>query len=449
MSISRIFDISKRSLLSHQAAINTTAKNISNVNTEGYKRRQVDLSKLGIGFSGINGTQSPKAITRIRQRFAEVQLYQENHELGKYTSKQMLLTRVEDIYGEPRESALSNTLAQFWSSWGELANDPENNAARSRVKDKGQMLALTLNSLYNDMTEFQRQIGMDVQDKVAEVNRLSRQIFKINKQIGSSTTNDLLDERDVLIGKLSSLIDVDVREKSGQEVTISTGGNILVSASIQSNIEVNIQNQGADYSIDIKLTETDKPLTIRSGELGGLLETVNEILPSQIDQINTLAITIAENVNSLHQTGYDLNDNSGFYFFKNGITSAGDFALNNSIINNPTLIVTSDVIGEAGNGTIAQNISNLRNMGLIDNQSTADYYNSMISHIGNSVQEVTFLKRSQEKVVQSLRNQRDSVSAVSLDEEMTKLIEYQRGYQAATKMIITANEMVQTLLNLI
>ena len=449
MSISRIFDISKRSLFSHQAAIDTTAKNISNVNTEGYKRRQVDLSKLGIGFSGINGTQSSKAITRIRQRFAEVQLYQENHELGKYTSKQTLLTRVEDIYGEPRESALSSTLSQFWNSWDELANDPENNAARSRVKDKGQLLAHTFNSLYNDMTEFQRQIGMDVQDKVAEVNRLTRQIYKINQQIGSSATNDLLDERDVLVGKLSSLIDVDVREKSGQTVTISTNGNILVSASVQSNIEVNIQNRGSDYSIESKLTDTGKALTIRSGELGGLLETVNEIIPSQIDQVNNMAMTIAKNVNSLHQSGYDLNDNSGFDFFKSGITNAGDFVLNDSIINDPTLIVTSDAIGETGNGTIAQNISNLRNMSLIDNQSVSDYYNSMISHVGNSVQEVTFLKRSQEKVVQSLRNQRDSVSAVSLDEEMTKLIEYQRGYQAATKMIVTANEMVQILLNLI
>ncbi|MFQ6604261.1 MAG: flagellar hook-associated protein FlgK [Fidelibacterota bacterium] len=449
MSISKIFDISKRSLLSHQTAINTTAKNISNVNTEGFKRRKVDLSKLGIGFSGLNGVQGSKAISRVRQRFTELQLYQEKHELGQYSTSQRLLTRVEDIFGEPRDSALANTLMQFWNAWEDLSSDPENDAARYRVRDKGQMVAHVFNSLHHDMTEFQHQIGYDVQEKVAETNLILNQIYKINQQLGLNVTNELLDERDAQVEKLSAILNINVRESSDQTLTISSNGVILLSASTISELEANQTEEGSNYSMEIGVKNTNKSFVPESGVIGGLLQTINDVIPDQIDRINTLAKTITEDVNALHRSGYSSDDDTGFNFFDPALQHAGDFAVTDSILDNARIIATADTIGEQGNGNLAQAIASLRESSMVGNQSISDYYRTTVSRVGNLAQEATFMRESQEKVVQSLMNQRDSVSAVSLDEEMTKMIEYERGFQAATKMIITADEMIQTILNLI
>ena len=153
MSIARIFEIGKRSLLSYQAAIDTTSGNIANVNKQGYSRRRVDLSDLTAGIPGIGRIGlgvNVENIERIRERMIEYQLYQETQNLGRYESGEMMLKQLEGIYAESSGAGLSNILSQFWNSWNDLANDPESQANHAVVKDKGIVLANTFNRIHND-----------------------------------------------------------------------------------------------------------------------------------------------------------------------------------------------------------------------------------------------------------------------------------------------------------
>ncbi len=449
MSISRIFDISKRSLLSHQSAINTTAKNIANVNTEGYKRRRVNLSQLGFGFSGLSGSMSPKGVDRIRQQFAESQLWYENQNLGKYRTDEMLLTRTEDIYGEPGDSGLANVLTEFWNSWNDLANNPESQSVRSLVRDKGVLLANTFNRLHSDLKNFQKQISVDVQEKVKQVNRLINQIRTINEQMGVSASDDLLDQRDLIISELSQLLNIETRENQDGIVTVSTSGQILVSGSDVNELDTEVSTQDRALSVNVIFKFGNRPTNITSGELGSMIGVINEHIPEQIDQLNILAKSLSERVNAVHSSGYNLDGITGIDFFKSGITQADELKVSDAVLEDATLIATSAAAEEAGDGSIAQSIFDIQFESVVQNNTVADFYNSLISRVGGRVKEAAFLSNSQEMVVQNLQNERDAVSGVSLDEEMTKLIEYERAYQAAARMISSADEMIQTVLNLV
>ena len=140
---------------------------------------------------------------------------------------------------------------------------------------------------------------------------------------------------------------------------------------------------------------------------------------------------------------------TGMNFFANNISGADDFRVSEEIFRDPSLIATSSTIDAVGDGSIAQAISDIQFESCVQDNTISDFYNGLISNIGNRVQEAQFMRRSQEMVVQNLENQRDSISGVSLDEEMTKLIEYEQAYQAAARMIATVDEMVQTVLNMI
>lgn len=448
MSISRIFDISRQALLTHRSAIDITARNIANVNTEGYKRRRIDLSKLALGLGGLNGMLTKDGVTRIHQRFVENQLWYEDQDLGKYQSDEMILTQVQGIFNEPTASGLSNVLSEFWNVWNDLANDPESQSTRSLVRDKGVILANTFNRNYQSLRDLQYQIGLDIQENVSRVNQVIGQIKTINEKVGVHLSNDLLDQRDLLINDLSKLINIDIKEYSSGEVTISSRGQILVSGNYINELVVDISMENGLRNIDIKFND-GRSVNILSGQLGSLIEVHNRHIPDYIEKLNLLATSIATQVNSIHTSGYNVSGVTGIDFFSSDITGAADFKIDDNVYQNPSLIATSTAIDEPGDGSIAQLISDIQFEKNIQGGTVSEFYHSLISQIGSQVQEATFLRESQEIVVQTLRNQQDSISGVSLDEEMTRLIEFEQAFEAAARMITVVDEMIDTVLNMV
>ena len=139
---------------------------------------------------------------------------------------------------------------------------------------------------------------------------------------------------------------------------------------------------------------------------------------------------------------------SGLNFFNDNITGAGDFSLTAEILSDSSLIATSSDPDAQGDSNVAQAISDLQYGELINGKPILDYYNSIIADVGNRVQEAKFIHQNQDKIVQQLQIQRASVTGVSLDEEMTQLIQYEQAYEAAARMITTVDELMQTILSL-
>lgn len=452
MSISSILDISKRALLSHRSAIGTTSQNISNINTLGYSRRRTNFEALDgsqVGFTRLQSNISGDTITRVRDHFIDQQLNRQNTFLGKYRMDATVFKQIEDIFGEPHESGLSNTLSEFWNSWSELANDPESQNARMIVHDKALSLEQNFHRIYNDMTQLQKSIEEEITQKVGIINQKLNQIKSINGQIVVHQSDDLLDQRDLLVKQLSEIIEIESREGANGAINLFANGQILVSGMTINELTTERLESDELPEVAVQLKNSGRRLEIKAGELGSLMEVHNRDIPDYIEQLNSLAINIAKAVNTIHRHGYNLDGVTGVNFFATQITSAGNFKVSHYIRDDASLIASASVADEPGNGAVAQALSDIQYNNAIKGNTLSEFYNSLVTAIGSRVQESEYLRESQSKVVQSLQNQQDSASAVSLDEEMVNLTKYEQGYQAAAKVVNTVNDLMITVLELI
>ncbi|MBO8130520.1 MAG: flagellar hook-associated protein FlgK [Candidatus Marinimicrobia bacterium] len=452
MAISEILNISKKAIFNYRSAINVTAKNIANINTEGYKRRRVELSSISEsigGFNQLGGELISENIVRIRNAFVENQVNYEKQNLAKYKMDESLFGQIEDIFSEPTDAGLSKVLQDFWESWNSLALEPESIAARNIVKDKGVILTNTIQRYYNNLVELQRNTKDEIVNKVERVNNILSQLAELNKKIVSRRTSDLLDQRDKLLSELSDYLNVKIKEEKNASLTILAGNQIVLSGDLASEITVDLTMENNVYKAELYTDGTTRLANIDSGEIGSMMNIINNEIPNMISTLDNIAISISLYVNMLHSRGYTLDGKTGVYFFKTDVQGASNFDLNPEIVRDPSLVVASSKPDEPGNNEVAVAIHDLQFRDIISDTTIEDYYNSFISNVGAKAQEAEFLRSSQEKVVTNLQNTLDSISGVSLDEEMTNMIEFQHAYEASAKMIKTVDEMIVTILNMV
>lgn len=451
MSISSLMGASRVALSAYQSAIETTARNISNVGNTDYVRRRTDVGAL-ISPNGGLGFREQDHIDRLESGFIQRQLWNKNQHLGRHEADELIYSQIESVFNEPGSSGLSSMMSEFWNSWNDLANDPESNTARAMVKDKGILLSNTFVRLDSDLNNMQKEIGYDLEDTIKEINVLMNQIQSINEKVSTNYSYDLADARDAAISRLSQLINIDVTERSDHIVSISTSGNIsvpLVNTSSINELNATIEAHAKYNTTNVSFSEGGSISSITGGKLGSLLEIYNSSIPDYSNEIDALATAIGTEVNDVHQLGYNLENGTGISFFDPEVSGASSLSVSTAIIYDPHLIATSSNPDESGNASIASRIADLQNVNLLRGEKFSDHYNSIVSKVGSKVQESSFLKDSQGIVIDSLKNRRDSISGVSLDEEMSNLVKYQQAYQAASRMISVADELIQSVMALI
>ncbi len=452
MSISSILDNSKRGVQANKSAIKLTSENIANINTPGYSRRMAtfnDMNSKTAKYGTISNSQISEEISRKRNKFVDEQFLTQNPNLAKYSMDTQLFTQMEDIFGEPGDSGISQHLNEFWTAWGDLAADPESEPARMVVVDKAVALEKAFNRVNSELTELKKTIGTNLQGNVTEINNYLHALSDINTEISANNSDALMDERDKIVTKLSDYFEIQTYEGKHGEITVAAAGQILVSNEEVNEIEVTTENVGNSYSLNVGIKNGDNNIAIQSGEIGSLISVANEYIPDYRQRLDSVATNLSAEVNKIHQNGYNLNNESGNNFFKQNINSAGSFAVNPLIEKNPYLVATSDQLGESANSNIARRINDIQNQSTLNGVSVNDYYSGIATDIGSRVKKSEELLSSQEKIIMTIQNQQDSESGVSLDEELVNLSSYQQAYQASAKVIGTVQELVSSILALV
>ncbi|MFB0515233.1 MAG: flagellar hook-associated protein FlgK [Candidatus Neomarinimicrobiota bacterium] len=444
-------EVGKQGMLLSQFGLQITGKNISNVQTRGYSRQRLDvnpvLPEILAGFSlgsAINGD----TLRRIREDFVDRQYWGQSSLRSQYTSEETLLRQIEGVLPSSNETGLGAMLDEFWSAWNSLANDPESSVARTIVRDRAQTLTLSFNRAYRELVSFQASVREEVNTRVEEINDLAAQLAELNR-INPGDNPDLEDQRDRLIDRLSELANIEV-QRDGNSVSVYISGLTLVSGRTAYELAVGeTQGDGGVDQITTVIAGTDREINVRSGELGALLTVHNVDIPYLLDRLDTLALALVEEVNAIHRTGYNLDGVTGLDFFTEATEGAASIAVNNVIVANVDLIASSDAPGESGNGNTAKAIADLVDLEVIGNQTIGEYFRSLIGTLGNRIQEVGFLKSNHDKIVEHLDMQRQSVSGVSMEEEMTRMVQLEQAFTAASRLVATADELTRTLLELI
>lgn len=495
-------ETAKRGMTTQQLALYTTGHNIANANTPGYTRQRVSFATAEpFPGAGLNRPQIPGqlgtgvqagTIERIRESFLDVQYRSENTKLGYYSSLSSALAKMEDIMNEPSNSGLQNIMSQFWSSLQNMADHPENLGARQVVAAKGQMVAETFNYYYNSLEGIKKDLGSEMDVTVKNINTIVSQIDQLNKQIASvephgMLPNDLYDKRDQLVDQLSSLVNVKVTAvkptQYGQPLPtavglyqielVQKGGAQLLTvdtttgASQQNELSITAE-KGIVQSVQVGNVTLDN-LNF-SGKLKGLIESYGYVeakkvkghYPEMMEKLNKLAYAFASEFNHIHQQGYGLDktDQAGEFFDLGGSTDynyAQIIKVHDEIIKDPTNIAAAKKGGNnSGDNEIAFELADLKSkdfsnysVSLPDDMSgTFDfYYAAMIGELGVAAQSANTNMENVQVLVDSVEYNRQSVSGVSLDEELTNMITFQHAYNASARMITVIDEMLDKIIN--
>jgi flagellar hook-associated protein 1 FlgK len=460
--INGIMNIAGQALMTQQQAISVTSHNIANVNTPGYSRQRLVMTtntSLNSAIGPVGNGVSGDAIQRIYDRFLNAQILNENQELGRWDAQKQAVESIEMIFNETGGSGLSEAMSEFWNAWQELTNNPTGPTERQILVTRGQILASTFNKLDSDLNQFQQDLDIAIQGTVTDINRLSEQLADLNQKIisaeaGTHTANDYRDQRDLVLKELSELIDINTFEDAngGVSVLVANGRPLVAGTALwQLSTETNPSGLQDVVWVDDVGNRVNISNDISGGKLKGWLETRDVVITDQLNRLDTLAQTLMTEVNNLHQSGFDLNGIGGQVFF-DGTGTAADIEVNANIVGDHDWIAAaSDMATVPGDNRNAIEIANLQHQ-LVMSGNTAtfnDYYSSLVRDVGNEVLKSDSYHTHQSEMVAQLDNYRESISGVSLDEEMINLIKFQNAYAAAAKLVSTADELMQTVIQMI
>jgi flagellar hook-associated protein 1 len=501
-------ETARRGMFTQQSALHTTGHNIANANTPGYTRQRINFAQTEpYPSASINRPNLPgqvgtgvkaESIQRIRESFLDIQYRAESNQLGYSSTKAEAYQKLEQIMNEPSDSGLANTMNQFWQALQDLAVNPNNPGARSVVRERGNAVADTFNYLHQSLVAVKKDIGNEIDVTVDKVNSIVKQIHAVNEQIGSVEPhgylpNDLYDERDRLIDELSTLVNIKV-DYAG------TGGNVHAAAEGKAVIklvsdtgkqhallvgnagynEVAVNNDGVDGTVKtISVGKTDIQFNDlqSSGKLKGLIEAfayenkdgkARGIYTDMLAELDNLAYTFANEFNSVHQTGTSPSeiasgkkaDISFFADAENGAITerngfAGRLTLDDKILESDDHIATATgdpASATHGDGTNVLNLANVITKKMDYNNSSQfsdfrNYYEGVIGGMAVQSQEANRMRVNGEALQQAVENKRQSISTVSLDEEMTNMIQFQHAYNASARMISLQDELLDKIIN--
>ena len=451
MGISTFYGLqtSLRGLLAQQRMLDTAGHNIANASTKGYSRQEAALvasPALEIPAGGIAGGAGAhlgsgvdvQSYRRIRDQFVDLQYRGQNTNLGEWAARAGALDNAELSLAEPGENGINEQLSRFWDAWANLANanaDPA--AAKQALIEQANGLADAFKTVHAQIDLIREQSYAEYADLArpaapgdagGEVAQIARDIADLNDTIRRFVTsgdipNDLLDRRDLLLDQLSEFGQISVEEQPDGMLNVSFVDKV---------------SAGTTYPIVTGATATYAgppagDAWSPGGRLGGLLDASKPggTLEGYLTKLDGIANSLATVVNATY----------GGTFFETGPGGAAQtLRVEASLDADPGLVVPGS--GASGSRDIALAVSRLRDTGTVDGA-----YRAFVAEVGSDVREATRQEANAQVLTDAVENRRQSVSGVSMDEEMSNLVRFQRSYQASARAMSTMDEMLDVLIN--
>ncbi|MFY4775080.1 flagellar hook-associated protein FlgK [Metabacillus sp. RGM 3146] len=491
-------ETARRGMTTQQGALYTTGHNISNANTPGYTRQRVNFQQTEpYPAPGLNASKIPGqigtgveagSVERVREGILDLQYRGENTKLGYWDSRSEALQKMEEIMNEPSDTGLANTMDQFWQSLQDLAVNPTNAGARAVVRQRGEAVSETFNYLSNSLTSVRGDLKSEVDVSAKQIESIGRQINNLNDQISSVEPNgylpnDLYDERDRLIDQLSSLVKVDVTYTGSGGNSLATAQGVATVKIVGSNntavgtlvdgpgktsasVSVSYNSDGLASGLTVGSGTVNFDQLDKSGKLKSLVDSFGYVESSNKshglyvemqDNLDTMAYNFAQEFNKVHKAGYNLTDiknnsHTPVDFFAPMASEKGAAAaikLSDEILNTTDNIAAASTtsIGDGTNATLLGNVKS--GTFTIGGKSTSfqNFYESLVGGMAVDAQEADKMTQNSTTLTDAVDQRRQSVSAVSLDEEMTNMVQFQHAYNASARMITIQDEMLDKIIN--
>ena len=246
-------ELGKRSIMANTDAITTAGHNISNASTEGYSRQRIQIKEFDPLYKPdltrperagqIGQGVDTQSIERVRDELLDKRIVAQANQESYWQTRSDYYTMLEQIYNEPYDVSIRSNMDKYWESWQELSINPESKAARQAVVTRAETLTDSIQQRWESLDGIAKIVEGDIAVTVKQVNDYTSQIAAINSEIVRSRAmgdnpNDLLDRRDLLVDKLSQLININTDTRDPDEFLIHVGGKVIVQGSISRDIDL-------------------------------------------------------------------------------------------------------------------------------------------------------------------------------------------------------------------
>jgi flagellar hook-associated protein 1 FlgK len=494
-------NIAVRGLSAQQMALNTVGHNISNANTAGYSRQSVGIvSSMPETYAGPYGNLQlgtgvdTQSVTRARDEFMDQQYWKENTSLGYAQTQEDLLSQIEGVFNISSDTGMQKVLDNFWSAWQTLGTNASDDSTRNLVLQRGTELVNTIQQAASNLKDQVTSINTDLKLNVQTVNRIADDILALNQKIAMAevnspgSANDLRDRRDLLVDELSEYVPVQVVEDRRGNYIIQSSSVTLVDASRTTELTTD-RRTDADYGYEtLAIQANGKDVEFSGGLLQGLVDMRDDGefgIKGALNNLSTMSEFLLRDFNAVHRAGYgedssttDATVGTGRNFFGDMSTAYDDTTFTNpeawleALQVNPALLnqttnpsglqmiaaKTSNTQGNASGDNAVKlsqalrlNTTDLLPAGysptLGDTASLNSFYSSVIGTLGIQSASASRVVDNQKTLVSQIENWRQSTCGVNMDEEMSDMIRFQKGYNAAARMITTMDEMYDKLIN--
>ncbi|WP_166243625.1 flagellar hook-associated protein FlgK [Paenibacillus turpanensis] len=443
------------------------------------------------------------SITRVREQFLDAQFRNENKTYGSWSIQLDTLEKLETIVNEPSEAGLNKVIDKFWKAWHDLSESPEDITARKLVRETAAALTDAFNQTSKQLEDLKTDISENIEVKTSQINTITSTIANLNGQIIrieglGDNANDLRDQRDLLVDQLSKIANVNVQEaQGGYQVTLA-GVNVVNGQQatevtvdgLQDNYEsgtlIGGEIHGMFRSRDVYVTDYQNQLNtlvngLANGEItvtlpaGAVIPdgtTLNGVPYQGTVKDRTLANDLPVTVqgfNALHKLGYtmvgDQAQQAGNFFVASngGVLTAGNIQVSADILSDESYIASS--MRTTMDGTTEKVVKGNKDLALLISQfndtkidfstvgggnvqgTISDYFRSVVGQLGVQTEEAQRQADNAKLVVDQVDSRRQSVSGVSLDEEMSNMIKFQHAYNAAARVMTSVDEILDKIIN--
>jgi flagellar hook-associated protein 1 len=459
-------------LYAAQRAVDVTGQNVANVNTEGYSRQRVQLQSIGssaVPAVWSTSTQvgqgvDSNSVIRIRDAFLEAQAQAQHAATANLTVQSDTLTSIESSFQEPGATGIQSMMTNVWSAWSDIANHPTDPGARAQLLQRSQTLVAGLHSVSGALNSQWSNTRDSLQTHLEDVNATSSSIADLNQAIKRLTqagkpSNELQDKRDVLVLHLSEAVGATSTPAGDGTLSVTVGGVTLVAG----NSALKLSLTGANSASGV----TGSPPTIMTspggtpvqvgGTAQGQLTSLKTLIPNYLNQLDGIAQQLATQVNAGHQAGYDVTGAPGGPMFDDGsgtlpVTLGSITAANiNLRITDPDKVAAAglDPATIGGSASADGNNADAMYQQRLSSTGADTVYRKMIVAMGVESATATSNLGTQTVVSGQVDASRDSVAGVSIDEEMTNMLQFQHAYSAAGQLVSTINSMLDDLMNMV
>ncbi len=440
-------------------ALDTSGQNIANVNTPGYSRQVVNfqdttptpewIGKAVLLGNGVNVA----SITSVRDLFLLGRKLGSSSDLGSTNQQLSGANQIQSAFNEPGSNGISSALNGFYNAWSTLATNPGDSSSLIAVQQAGQTVADRVRGTYGTLQDLQTQTNTQITSTIGSIQNLANQVAQLNQeiraqQVTGGSANGLVDQRDQALQQLAGLVDINTQTNADGTVTVNVNQFQLIHQSGANTFPTSYSAANGT------VTDANGTYSVLGGQLAGLFQQLNSVTNAMGD-LDNIANSLRTQVNTIMKTGTNGLGATGQNFFNDVTpptpqTGAIDFDLDPAVKANYKAIAAG-VTGNGGDGGVALAISQAQSTAVagLGNASITNYYTNTINGIGTQVNYLTSQQSTQQALGTQIDNQIQSVSGVSLDEEMANLVKFQQSYQSAAKSLSMADQNLQYLMSMI